>query len=659
MKFLSTKIGSRFGVKSRIFSLIFLSVLLTAILSITYLYGDGVVEDELVQQATITEASEISLAINISALQMRRREKDFLLRRDVKYRDKYLAEVSLIQDSLQQMKELGLKQVSNVALEQIGSGVAAHQVQFLKVFALHEQLGLNEKVGLQGQLRKAVHDVEEQLKKADLKDLTVKMLMMRRHEKDFMLRGAEKYVGRVDKRRKEFAILLAQKSLSDDVKAKISNLMDAYQAGVRAYAATALELAGETKKLSKIFSDMEPSFAALEQATGLAKTESSQTLADWRETTKSWFFLSVVGGLLAACYLGWRIGRSISMPLNNLAIAMAAITKGDTSVVVPHRQEENEIGYMAKAIDVFKQNAIRNKELEDKQQGMKAQAEKERKELLDKLASDFDSNVGGIIESVSAASTQLKSTAQAMSGLAEETKSQSDTVLTVSEETTSNVGAVATASDEMSASINEINSQVSHASIAANDAVRNVETTGTQIEGLVAMANRIGDVVKIISDIADQTNLLALNATIESARAGEAGRGFAVVANEVKALAGQTTKATEEIGQQVEAIQKATEGVVVSMTEIRSVIHNVDETSSAIASAIEEQGATTQNIAQNVQHAADGTRQVTDSINNVSRASQEAGMAAGEVTKAANDLFEMSGQLQGEVDKFTQHIRAS
>lgn len=363
----------------------------------------------------------------------------------------------------------------------------------------------------------------------------------------------------------------------------------------------------------------------------------------------------VAFGLVAV--LAFLIIRTTGIASRNLISAMERLADGQVDVDLPQARS-NEIGAMIKSVQVFKDNMIEKKELEERQAALNDQARLEKRQMMKKMADEFDASVGSIISAVSSASDQLNSTAQIMLQSSEQASDRSATVANVSGEAAANVQTVAAATEEMATSISEINEQMVHASQASQKAVDSVQSTSQHIEVLANTAERIGDVVKMISDIAEQTNLLALNATIESARAGEAGKGFAVVASEVKNLAGQTAKATEEINGQIEEVQTATRLAVTSMATISGDIAKLNETSAAIAAAMEEQGATTQEISRNIQEAASGTNEVSQNIIGVSQAAQESGEAASQVNVASNELSKQSEQLKQEVSNFLAKVSA-
>ncbi|HVJ53081.1 MAG TPA: methyl-accepting chemotaxis protein [Aliidongia sp.] len=358
--------------------------------------------------------------------------------------------------------------------------------------------------------------------------------------------------------------------------------------------------------------------------------------------------------LLGLC--AWPIARGITRPLRAITGIMARLAAGDMQVVVPAGRQD-EIGDIARAVEVFKDSMIEAERLRGVQAERERQAEIDKKLVLSRMADEFETGVLASLDTLAAAATEMRATSQSMSVTAEETSSQATTVAAAAEEASANVQTVAAATEELSSSISEISRQVTDSARIAGEAVGEANRTDATVQSLSAAAQKIGDVVKLISDIASQTNLLALNATIEAARAGEAGKGFAVVANEVKSLANQTAKATEEISAQVAAMQEATGDTMKAIQGIGGVIGSINEITTTIASAVEEQGAATQEIARNVQEAARGTGDVSTNIVGVNQAASETGAAAGLVLSSAEELGRQAETLRADVDKFLARIR--
>jgi methyl-accepting chemotaxis protein len=389
-----------------------------------------------------------------------------------------------------------------------------------------------------------------------------------------------------------------------------------------------------------------------------AKKGRSEAEAEYAATRWQTFLaigIGVVIAVAAALFSFFGVCR----PIGRITEAMSGLSRGDTKTPIPFGDRQNEIGAMAGAVQVFKDNMIRARELEAEAESAKARTDAERRRSMHDMADQFERSVGSIVTAVSDAATELQAAAQALSSAASETTHQSTVVATASEEAATNVRTVAAAAEELSGSVREISRQVGESATMAGKAVREAEATTSQVSGLSVGAQKIGAIVDLINDIASKTNLLALNATIEAARAGEAGRGFAVVASEVKALAEQTSKATAEITGHIAGVQSATDQAANAILGIGNTIDEINQIASAIASAVEEQGAATEEIARNVDQAAQGTVEVTRNVSGVNQAAEASSASASQVLSSATELASQSERLRAEMQKFLATVRAA
>ena len=393
-----------------------------------------------------------------------------------------------------------------------------------------------------------------------------------------------------------------------------------------------------------------------DQHSNAATAASVQTASSLQAVMISVAVLGILGGIV----LGYLLAvLGISKPIAVAIESLNQLSKGDLKTEIFGAERKDEIGEIAAGLQVFKLNALEVERLQVEQKLQEQRAAEEKKRMLNQLAEQFEASVGGIVKTIASAATEMQATAGSMSATAEETSRQSTAVAAASEQASANVQTVAAAAEELTGSITEINRRVSESAHITGRAVEEATRTNAEVKGLADAAKKVGNIVQLINDIASQTNLLALNATIEAARAGEAGKGFAVVASEVKSLANQTAKATEEISAQIQAMQNATSGAVGAIDGIGGTIGRISEIATAIASAVEEQGAATQEIARNVQQAAVGTSEVSTNITGVTQAATQTGAAASQVLSTAGELAKQSERLRAEVDKFLENVRVA
>ena len=641
-----------------------LQIGLIGLIGVCGLVGIGVVtvvenatQDAITRELRASQTrGDLATALSTELLLARRNEKDFLLRREEQYVARHGEVMGKAEKDLAALRA-GAVAAEAADLDRVTAGLASYRATFARVAEGHRTVGLTEKDGLLGGLRGSVHAVEQRIKaEGDLRLVNL-MLEMRRTEKDFLARMQPSYVAAMGALAGQFAA--ASGNVSAATRAEIAPLMAAYVADFEKLAARSLAIMADTKELSARYGEIAPVIERIDAAMGERVKTAAAANEEVRVRTQAIVLATIGSVLVLAGVASVLIGRGVSRPIVAMGQAMARLAAGAMDTAIPARDRRDEIGAMAQAVAVFKDSMIEAARLREAQEALKRTAEAERRAALMGMATRFEESVGSIVGNVAAAATELEATAVVMERAAEQTSERSAAVAAGAEEASRDVQTVASATDELSASITEINRRVTQTAGLIGEAVTQADASNAKVRELTTAADRIGDVVRIITTIAGQTNLLALNATIEAARAGEAGKGFAVVASEVKTLATQTAKATEEIGEQVRAIQLATQGSAEAIHGITQTVSAVSENAATIAAAVEQQGVATQEIARSITHAAAGTDQVSQNISAVQGAAQETGAAAHQVLSAAGTLSRDGETLKAELHALLTEMRAA
>ena len=627
-----------------------------------YLQGEGRRAEATAEAATDRALFDRVTDLEVSMLQLRRFEKNFMMRLDQKSLDEHAASrktAAATLDELARLTTSGEQAVLTSKVAEVEAGVKSYFYAFQSLAEARQSLGTTPENGLEGRLRVAAHDIEKQIDDLGSAPTQVLLLQLRRHEKDYMLRHDAKYVAAFDEKLKALSQAIGGLDVMLMRRTGLTQSITDYGKGFHDWVEGERAVAAADKAMQTIHRGLEPKLDALEHAASDMRAGAearADRIATDVASRMSWGLGIALVMLIGASFV---IVRAITRPLVGMTNAMGRLADGDLEVAVPGRERTNEIGRMARAVEVFRDNARERRALEEARRGEAARTAAERRQAMLQIADRFENRIGGVVATVSSAATELEAAAGTLSASAEEVSAQSVAVAAASEEASTNVHTVAAATEELASTVNEVGRQVEKSAEVAAAALGQARGTSAEVHGLASAAEEIGTIVQMITEIAAKTNLLALNATIEAARAGDAGRGFAIVAQEVKGLADQTARATSQIGVKVAAIQASTQRSVGSISTIAETIETMNAIAGTIAAAVEEQGAATREIAGNLQQAARGTADVNGNITGVSAAAENSSAASTQVLSSAGDLSRQAEMLRASVSEFLAEIRTA
>ncbi len=619
------------------------------------------------RQAALDDAARIGASIAIDSarlgatfLQLRLIEKDFLLRADDGLIAAEVKSADAAKQQLARLQQLAATSGDGDLIQKVGaiaSPFAAYLDQFKQLVDIRHVMGMSEDTGLELQMRNTVHDLLENFKDNKDFELLSGMLSMRVAEKDFMIRHDDALIDAHAKLGEALVGKVQARDLMLMEKIGFQSSIEAYHDSFKAWADTSLKLAKKQQDVAVAYAAAEPVVIA---ATDRANALSQSLVTDGELQARNNLILSaavIVAVLVLSTFVSIMVWSFMKRSLGGIEQAMRAMSAGDLRTEITGVDYTNEIGAMARALKIFQQGLIHAEELEEAEKAQEVR--NARAERLDQLLRGFEREVGEIVNSVAATSTELSAAAGVLAQSASESSNQSAIVTTASGQSAIDLKTAVTASEDYASSIEDIGARAAESMRISQQAVSEAAKTTAIVQQLSAAGTRIGEIVSLIETIAGQTNLLALNATIEAARAGQAGRGFAVVASEVKGLAEQTSKATTQIGSYIGAIQSTTDDAVAAIRSISTTIERMNQIGETISSRLAQQTETTHAIAHTITRVSDGTVEVTKSVGEVQRAAEETSAAASQVLGSSVELSTQAETLSRRVGDFLDHVRAA
>jgi methyl-accepting chemotaxis protein len=643
-------------IKAKLMLLAAISALGFAAIGLAIAYQTRVNEAAAVARTATAQRLASFQTLDDSLAEARRFQRDMIIRRDLSIGRRAIEANRQARAAVQSLAAES-DPVFAGDFTEIGGLIDRYGRHLDELVVLMRRIGLNENEGQQGAMRRAIRDAEGALNKLGLDKIVVSVLQLRRHEKDFQLREAKANADLHAREMGRLKELLAGSGLPEERRKELAELAGAY---AEAFDALVASIGARNAKIAELDGSavsLDPLVVKLRDAEASAAAAAGGNIDAQLKKVAELLWLAIAITLGTVIAAGLLIGRSISVPITNLTREMERLGRGETEISVD-TQGRNEIAEMGRSLLIFRDNLVAQRRLEA-ESATAQQAQIERAQRIAALTDEFKEGVGDTLEATARAAGELEATARSLEKISTAAREMSVNAAAGANEASTNVQTVASAAEELAASIREISRQVATSSESAGRTTSLAADSEARVRELDEVAKRIGDVVKLINSIASQTNLLALNATIEAARAGDAGRGFAIVANEVKALAAQTAKATEEIGAQVSTIQSRTSDVVGAMSEIGGAIRGISEMTAGVASAIEEQTAATQEIGRNVEQAAAGVEETNRAIAGVRNASEETGMASGGVLDASAQVAAHADALGKRVRAFLEAVRAA
>ncbi|TWA67929.1 methyl-accepting chemotaxis protein [Azospirillum brasilense] len=649
---------SNISIGTRIALLVAASVVTLGLLGGTVTVGAQRMFEATAELDQFRDAYEHTAAIERRASRLRFQALRFVADRDETAADAFAKNAEEASRLLDDLKERGVERLPQEELDHLSQGIGTLKERFSSVVARAKELGLSDDSGLRGVLRASARAIEDELKQWPNADkLTGRMESMRKMEKDFIIYSDESLLSGHRKAFNEFTFFLADSGLDTATQTRLEKQARTYRSDLGRFVDATKAFRAEVQTFNDAFQAMVPRFEALLESAnaGMAGAVETQNRVRGEVIANVLQVGSVL--LVGFAIISLLVARSITRPLRLIEGVMERLAGGDRTATVPETGRRDEIGAMARAVSVFKENLQRTHELEQESRRAERRAEEERENALRAIAQDFDSAFGRVLHTVSHAADQIRNGAHILRDTAEKMKEQALDTSEKAERTSEVVGIVNNVSRTLSASIGEIGGRVTTSSTAIRRAVDHARQSDSAVAALADSSQRIGEIVRLINDIAGQTNLLALNATIEAARAGEAGKGFAVVASEVKVLANQTAKATEDIAGQVGAIQEATGSVVEAIRSIRTTVEEVAHLSEDVSAAVRDQLEQTEEIVDAVGRANDNTHEVTESVSTMAITAAETGKSAIEMIYSAAQLADELRQLEADADRFVSSIK--